>query len=506
MAYRLYYTLADKFQKPQLSVEQAIKIPDSHLPKLLPSIAANRSFLGNDSFRFLNLEQAFGTGINWNFSEHGKLWTYNLNYFEFLLQPDMTGPQGIRLIQDFICQSSALRDGAEPFPISLRVINWVKFVSYYRIRNRSIDQSLYLQLRRLSQRPEYHLLGNHLLENGFSLLFGAFYFRHQKWYRQAASILERELQEQVLPDGGHFELSPMYHQLMLFRVLDAINLIRHTPEFGHDHLLELLEKKASLMLGWLQNISFADGSVPRLNDTAPGIAPDTTELLAYARRLALEPAPNNLRESGYRKHTTTHYELLMDVGAIGPDYIPGHAHSDTFHFVLYHRDQPLLVDTGISTYEKNKRRQWERSTAAHNTVMVRNSEQSEIWGGFRVARRAKVIRLETSDSSLSATHDGYRSLGIMHTRTFELATTTILIKDEVSDTAPCRAFLHFHPDIAVDSDNSSVFGDFGKIQFENAHRIYIATYDYCTGFNQTRKASKITIEFDTYLITKIQLR
>ena len=63
---------------------------------------------------------------------------------------------------------------------------------------------------------EYHILGNHLLENGFSLFFGAYYFQDEKFYVKAKKILTDELDEQILEDGAHFELSSMYHQIMLF--------------------------------------------------------------------------------------------------------------------------------------------------------------------------------------------------------------------------------------------------------------------------------------------------
>lgn len=37
---------------------------------------------------------------------------------------------------------------------------------------------------------------------------------------------------------------------------------------------------------------------------------------------------------------------------IGPDYIPGHAHADTFNYELRIDGVPFIVDTGISTYNK----------------------------------------------------------------------------------------------------------------------------------------------------------
>ena len=61
-------------------------------------------------------------------------------------------------------------------------------------------------------------MGNHLLENGFSLLFGSYYFRDEKLYSKAKEIIKTELREQILDDGAHFELSPMYHSIILHRI------------------------------------------------------------------------------------------------------------------------------------------------------------------------------------------------------------------------------------------------------------------------------------------------
>ena len=80
--------------------------------------------------------------------------------------------EGLKLIHDFIRQSTSIRDGLEAYPTSLRIINWVQFLSRHQIRDDSINRHLFAQVRLLTQRLEYHLAGNHLLENGFALLTG----------------------------------------------------------------------------------------------------------------------------------------------------------------------------------------------------------------------------------------------------------------------------------------------------------------------------------------------
>ncbi len=86
---------------------------------------------------------------------------------------------------------------------------------------------------------------------------------------------------------GHiFELSPMYHQIILHRLLDAYNLVKNN-DYRSKELLPLFKQKASAMLAWLAEISFEDGSIPMLNDAAYNIALSTNELINYAGTLGL---------------------------------------------------------------------------------------------------------------------------------------------------------------------------------------------------------------------------
>ncbi|MEL6357931.1 MAG: alginate lyase family protein, partial [Bacteroidota bacterium] len=447
--------------------------------------------LGPRYFRFLHIEHAFSGPIDWNYAAYGKLWTYNLNYFEFLAQEGMTKEHGVDLIHHFIEQEHTIKDGNEPFPTSLRIINWIKFIIREDIQDLRIDESLYRQVGQLSAHPEYHLLGNHLLENAFALFFGAYYFGEEALLQQAEGLLLEQLNEQILSDGGHFELSPMYHSLMLFRLLDSINLLEKNPWPAVSSTLAVeLRGFAQDMLAWLKAICFEDGTVPRVNDCTIGIAPTASALFAYATTLSIPFQAGQLKASGYRKFSGTNYEILVDVGQIGPDYLPGHAHADTFSFVLYYRGHPLVVDPGISTYEKNERRHLERSTQYHNTVEVGGNNQSDVWGGFRVARRAKISSLIEEDGLISGIHNGYRHLGSYHNRTFSFRKHDIEIVDEVSGLLSSSAFLHFHPSVTPSLKGNSIFGDGWKISFSEATSLELERYSYAEGYNKLIPAYK----------------
>src|SRR5690606_3223286 len=81
----------------------------------------------------------------------------------------------------------------------------------------------------LERRIEWHLLGNHLFANAKALFIAGLYFQGpeaNRWRAKGASILSRELREQILEDGGQFERTPMYHLLALEDVQDLLVFVQ----------------------------------------------------------------------------------------------------------------------------------------------------------------------------------------------------------------------------------------------------------------------------------------
>jgi hypothetical protein len=507
---QVYYQIAYRLKK----IVFKSKSMSDHLAKveqslqLLPSIPSPRSYLGNGTFVFLHQKKVFREKIEWDFIDFDKLWAYNLNYFDFLHQPQISIQEATLLIDDFCREAASRKEGTEPYPISLRGINWIKFFTYHQINDSRYNTVLYSHYYSLAKSIEYHLLGNHLLENGFSLLFGAYYFRNEEFYKKSVAILRHELEEQILKDGAHFELSPMYHQILLFRLLDCINLTRHNPWHADENFHKFLALKAQKMLGWIQAITFTSGDVPMVNDAAFGISPSSNDLLNYSKTLGLYSQTQSLSESGYRLIRLGSIELFVDIGNIGPDYIPGHAHSDTFNFIIYIGGLPVIVDTGISTYSRNQKRLTERSTESHNTVKINECNQSEIWASFRVGRRAKVIHTNEGTTEISAIHNGYQFLGILHQRTWQWKENTVEIRDSISgksDKYSCVAYFHFHPDRKVHLQDNSILTDYLHLKFSQGSNCSLEEYDFADGFNLTRKAIKAKVSFSKELNTTLVL-
>ena len=439
--------------------------------------------LQDGTFSFLNLSAEF---TSWLFTDHGMLWAYNLNYMDWLCQGGITEAEGCRWIDRFIedtlnSQFSTLIS-YDPYPIALRCINWVKFYSKYpeSATQKRLD-CLYSQLCLLEQKLEYHLLGNHLLEDAYALYIGGAYLNDAKIFQKAERLLLEQLREQVLPDGAHYEQSPMYHCILLDRLLDCIN-IRRT---------DALCKYALRMLGHLESIVWEDGSIPLLNDSSYGIAPTPAQLFAYANRLGLEWKAIPLKECGYRKLRNERMEAVVDVGDITASYQPGHSHADVLNYELRIDGKPFVVDTGISTYNKTERRQYERSTAAHNCVVVDERDSSEVWSGFRVGKRSMVKSLEFRDEGIKATHDGF---GKPCTRSFKMTDETLIIEDEYAGEAV--SYIHLAPQVKIlETRKMGVKTDKGNINVEGAYRVEVFPGFVSTEYNKLEDNKVIRISF-----------
>jgi uncharacterized heparinase superfamily protein len=288
--------------------------------------------------------------------------------------------------------------------------------------------------------------------------------------------------------GGNFERSPMYHAIFLEDVLDLVNAATYWPgRVGCRDQSKWCET-ATRMLEWLKCMTHPDGEIAFFNDAAFGVSPRYAELCAYAERLGISlqsPIKNayvidesdviamqkpsidgevtrgllslvNLQESGYIRLESDLAMALLDVAPIGPDYLPGHAHADTLSFEMSVHSQRLVVNGGTSQYGLGPVRLRERGTAAHSTVIVARQDSSEVWGGFRVARRAYPFDLQVKNKAsvleVACSHDGYKHLSgsPVHRRMWTMDTDSLQVNDTVCGGAhSALACFILHPDVTV---------------------------------------------------------
>lgn len=428
-----------------------------------------KSLLNKDTFSFLGKSESLSK-IGWNGNSQivSKLWLYNLHYFDDLnaLGASQRKEWHNQLVDRWINENTVGKGvGWEPYPTSLRIVNWVKWHLSENMLSDNYIQSLAFQVRWLHKRIEWHILGNHLFSNAKALVFAGIFFSNKEfeiWLKKGLKIIDKELNEQVLADGGNFELSPMYHAIFLEDLLDLVNIAQVYPNVISQAQVSRWIKVIKSMLKWLNTMVHPDGEIAFFNDAAIGIAPNLNELIMYAKRLGINYYSLNfdratqLLSSGYIRLTSNEAVALLDVAQIGPDYQPGHAHADTLSFEISLFGQRVLVNGGTSEYGNSSVRHHERSTRAHNTVVVDNQNSSEVWSGFRVARRAYPFDLQIKESdqliSISCSHDGYSRLDgkPIHRREWQFFDTSLIIKDSIIGLfSSANAYFHFHPSITI---------------------------------------------------------
>lgn len=461
--------------------------------------------LSGGSFSFINIRSEF---TKWNDASNGMLWAYNLNYMDFLLQKNQSFTNSSYWIDKFIAEIEDNTIGLDPYPTALRGINWIKFITlnYKHIDSERLYRwniALYSQYKLLLKRIEYHLLGNHLLEDAYSIFIASIYFDDYRLFAKASDLLMRELGEQVLADGAHFEQSPMYHCILLERLLDCYNFSYNNLRFkGQDAVTADLRGYCERMLGHLESIVYSDQTIPLLNDSANGISPAPGALFDYAKRLGLSWRKIEMKECGYRHFSDERMEAFVDVGAITASYQPGHSHADTFNYELHIDGKPVVVDTGISTYNKTERRQYERSTVAHNTVSVNNRNSSEVWGGFRVGRRADVKILKDAKNDVEAVHNGYSTVC---KRKFTLTDSVFTIEDQIGTEAVSH--IHLWPDEQVEHiSNDEILTTTAIIKIFGATSVEVDECQISTEYNRFMMTKKINIGFSGKMHYKISIR
>ncbi len=428
------------------------------------------SLVGPERFCFLS-ETHDLADHGWDDLALGKLWRYNLHYFDDLNAQDAIARaewQRALLLRWVRENPPAVGTGWEPYPTSLRIVNWIKWALNGNALPPECVQSLAVQVRWLSRRLEVHLLGNHLFANAKALVFAGLFFEGpaaDAWLEKGLRILEREVPEQILSDGGQFERSTMYHALALEDMLDLCNVTAAfagaVPSRWHSTIADWRERIGP-MRDWLAAMCHPDGEISYFNDAAVGIAPAPIELEQYAARLGFPDRPASvqglarLAASGYVRIEQGGAVAVLDVALVGPDYLPGHAHADTLSFELSLFGQRVFVNSGTSCYGNSAERLRQRGTAAHNTVVVDGQDSSEMWAGFRVARRARPMGLEVvcnGGIGVRCAHDGYRRLPGKpeHLRRWLFSEHALVVEDRVSGSfGRAEARFHLHPSVRLD--------------------------------------------------------
>ncbi|GIX05277.1 MAG: hypothetical protein KatS3mg114_1146 [Planctomycetaceae bacterium] len=346
------------------------------------------------------------------------------------------------------------------YAVATRIGWWVRSLDLVERRQLPLPGALHRRwldslashVQYLSQHLEWDLRANHLLRDAVGLAWGGWFFqgrRARRWTELAREIVATQLSEQVLADGGHFERSPMYHLIVMEDFLTLSVLIEDPV------LQQELRHTVQRMADWARWLSHPDGHLVQFNDAAleDSLRPSTIWPHLHQQQLCVETSrPVGLKHFPHSGLVVWHddvWSLFWDVGDVGPDYQPGHAHADTLTLEVSFNGRRLIVDPGTYGYDLDARRQYDRSSAAHNTVTIAGHDSSEVWHIFRVGARARPLEVDVIPRRYGftawAAHTGYDALpgNPRHARQisleFEDGRSRVRIIDHISGLEPLAA-------------------------------------------------------------------
>jgi len=331
----------------------------------------------------------------------------------------------------------------------------------------------------------------------------------KRWVDTGRRILIREIDRQILPDGGHVERSMHYQRYTLDFYLLALLTARRAGDIDAEHTFaEAVARLADFTYG----IADREGRLPLIGDddggmlwpitgrdcadvrdslaTAavvldrPHLAPwglqeetlwmaapeaiasvnepepivDDAAQTAYgAARTLSGPRSQAFPDAGYVVMRSDHDHAVLDAGAHG--YLNGgHAHADALSLTLSIGGRPLLIDPGTATYTMDPQlRDRMRGSLNHNTVCLGGIPQSIPAGPFHWSTAADACLQASRHNAcfdwVEATHNGYAP--VQHRRSVMRADGSgWLLVDEIRGTAvgndrdaihSAASHWHFHP-------------------------------------------------------------
>ena len=427
----------------------------------------------------------------WNIVNASPLWNFNLHYFEYAipLAAKYRKTKEIRyyakfkeLLNSWIDNNSKSRNYAwEPYTISLRIVNllisfelfgeiFINDVSFYN----KVFISIFSQYKYLIKNQEKHLLGNHYFENLKTIIICSIIFNEWKIFNKYFNKLKKEINEQILEDGLHFELSLMYHKIILEGIIRLSYIMSQISKERVVFFIPIIQK----MINALVSLEKGMGKTPHFNDSADGVSKETYQLINAANRLfnITPELINEFTSSKYFKLYDNGIAILFDAGPIGPKYIPGHGHCDALSFEVSLNNNPIFVNSGTYQYQ-GELRNFFRSTEAHNTLLIDNKQQSEIWAEHRVGRRIyKNNGIKKDNNTVIGYY--YNYLGNFHKRVLSLVNNEIIIEDFVKTKRNCKvqSFLHLAPEFTVKRNNDYLVVC-SKVNNEDICKIYYSNIE-----------------------------
>lgn len=286
--------------------------------------------------------------------------------------------------------------------------------------------------------------------------------------------LGRELERQILPDGGHISRNP---RVMLDMLLDLLPLRQSYINLGHDIPPELVPAIDRIYPA-LRFFRHRDGNLALFNGATSTLANELASVLRYDET-AGQPF-RTLTHLDYHRLAAGETILIVDTGHPHSMELSQSAHCGCLSFEMSSGRHRFIVNSGFPRHTGRDYRLLSRSTAAHSTVTLSDTScchisQSQCIGPVMLSGVSQVATTRNSENAdfdtLIASHDGYAApFGLLHEREITLngAGTKIRGRDSLVPAAGGKgrkghdgevdavARFHIHPAIELlrESDES----------------------------------------------------
>jgi uncharacterized heparinase superfamily protein len=286
--------------------------------------------------------------------------------------------------------------------------------------------------------------------------------------RRAIAMLSRELQAQILNDGGHISRNPRVLVELLVDLLPTRQGFVARNIAAPDSLLNAIDR----MTPMLRLFRHADGALAGFNGMGVSEPETLATLLAHGHvgGAATLDAPY----SGYQRLEAGDSILVVDVGRPPPWMFSREAHAGCLAFELSSGLHRLIVNCGAPLSDSGEARMAARATAAHSTLVIddhsscrfassgskSNEAEMLVEGPSRV--EAKRWLDEAGAHGVEASHNGYSSrYGVLHRRALRLAAdgVSLLGEDRIEPArkkAPTQGKslavrFHLHPSVQAEA-------------------------------------------------------
>ena len=298
----------------------------------------------------------------------------------------------------------------------------------------------------------------------------------EAWLNRALRFLPGELERQFHSDGGHVERSPGQLLLAVQDLIEIRNLLHGAGVNAPGVLSAVLERAGQA----LRLFKMGDGGLAAFNGTREETAALVELVLTQGQ--AKTRAPLQLEESGFHRLQAGRAVVVCDAGAPPPARPPEpatglprgadrFAHAGTLSFEMSVGRERLVVNCGAAPAAESGWRDALRATAAHSTLVLAETNSSELRDEGLGGRRPERVTAERHEAEgaqwLEAAHDGWRRpFGAVHRRRLYLSQNGEDLRGEdilemQGPETPLPSFLlrfHLHPEVAANpqEDGESV--------------------------------------------------